>query len=286
MVQEVVFRKFLSFLEEDVPFRDVTTDALIPEDVVVRAHVVAKQSCVVACIDDIVYFLERLGLHVKELVKDGAEVEKGAVLLELVGPARVVLGVERLMLNILMHCSGIATEVRKLVRLVRKVNSKIRVAATRKTLPGLRYFEKKAVLVGGGDVHRYSLSDAILIKDNHIKIIGSVEKALEVVKNKASFVQKVEVETSTIEEAIKAAESGVDIIMLDNMKSEEVAKVVEELKRRGLREKVLIEVSGGITSENILEYAKLDVDIISCGYITMSSRASDMSLEVVEVIKK
>ena len=286
MVQEVVFRKLLSFLEEDIPFRDVTTDVLIPENVVVRAHVIAKQSCVIACIDDIVYFLERLGLHAKEFVRDGAEVEKGSVLLEVVGPARVVLGVERLILNMLMHCSGIATEVRKLVKLVEKVNNKVRVAATRKTLPGLRYFEKKAVLAGGGDTHRYSLSDAILIKDNHVKIVGSVREALEIIKNKASFVHKVEVETSTVEEAIKAADIGVDIIMLDNMKPEEVAKVLEELRRRGLREKVLIEVSGGITPENILEYAKLDVDVISCGYITMSSKAIDMSLEVVEVIKK
>ncbi len=286
MVQEVVFRKLLSFLEEDIPFRDVTTDVLIPENVVVRAHVIAKQSCVIACIDDIVYFLERLGLHAKEFVRDGAEVEKGTVLLEVVGPARVVLGVERLILNMLMHCSGIATEVRKLVKLVEKVNNKVRVAATRKTLPGLRYFEKKAVLAGGGDTHRYSLSDAILIKDNHVKIVGSVREALEIIKNKASFVHKVEVETSTVEEAIKAADIGVDIIMLDNMKPEEVAKVLEELRRRGLREKVLIEVSGGITPENILEYAKLDVDVISCGYITMSSKAIDMSLEVVEVIKK
>jgi len=286
VVQEVVFRKLLSFLEEDIPFRDVTTDVLIPENVVVRAHVIAKQSCVIACIDDIVYFLERLGLHAKEFVRDGAEVEKGTVLLEVVGPARVVLGVERLILNMLMHCSGIATEVRKLVKLVEKVNNKVRVAATRKTLPGLRYFEKKAVLAGGGDTHRYSLSDAILIKDNHVKIVGSVREALEIIKNKASFVHKVEVETSTVEEAIKAADIGVDIIMLDNMKPEEVAKVLEELRRRGLREKVLIEVSGGITPENILEYAKLDVDVISCGYITMSSKAIDMSLEVVEVIKK
>jgi len=286
VVQEVVFRKLLSFLEEDIPFQDVTTDVLIPEKVVVRAHVIAKQSCVIACIDDIVYFLERLGLHAKKFVRDGDEVEKGTVLLEVVGPARVVLGVERMILNMLMHCSGIATEVRKLVKLVEKVNNKVRIAATRKTLPGLRYFEKKAVLAGGGDAHRYSLSDAILIKDNHIKIVGSVREALEIIKNKASFVHKVEVEASTIEEAIKAADIGVDIIMLDNMKPEEVAKVLEELRRRGLREKVLIEVSGGITPENILEYAKLDVDIISCGYITISSRASDMSLEVVEVIKK
>jgi nicotinate-nucleotide pyrophosphorylase (carboxylating) len=212
--------------------------------------------------------------------------KRGTAVLEVTGSARVVLGVERTLLNILMHCSGIATEVRKLVELVRRVNSRVRVAATRKTLPGLRYFEKKAVAIGGGDTHRLSLSDAILIKDNHIKIVGSVEEAVKIAKASASFVHKVEVEVSTPEDAVKAAESGADIIMLDNMKPSEVARVVEELRKRGLRERVLLEVSGGITPDNILEYAKLDVDVISCGYITISSRAVDMSLDVVEVIRK
>ena len=286
MAEEVVFRKLLRFLEEDMPFWDITTDLLIPDDTMVRARIIAKQACVVACVEDISYFLKRMGLEVRQFVKDGDNVEKGAALLEIVGPARIILGVERLILNILMHCSGIATEVRRLVELVRGVNGKVRVAATRKTLPGLRYFEKKAVLIGGGDSHRFSLSDAVLIKDNHIRIIGDIAKAVKLAKEKASFAHKIEIEASTVDEAIKAAESGADIVMLDNMRPDEVAKVIEELKNRGLRERVLIEVSGGITPHNILDYARLDVDIISCGYITMSSKAVDMSLEVVEVAKR
>jgi len=286
VAEEIVFRRLLSFLEEDIPFWDTTTGILIPEKVVVKAHVVAKQSCVVAGIDDVVHFLERLGLQVTQFIKDGDVVEKGATLLEVVGSAKTILAVERLILNILMHCSGIATEVRRLIELVRRVNGRVRIAATRKTLPGLRYFEKKAVAIGGGDTHRLSLTDAILIKDNHIKIIGSIEEATRIARRKASFMHKVEIEVSTIEDAVKAAESGVDIIMLDNMKLEEVATVIEELKKRGLRKKVVIEVSGGITPENILDYAKLDIDVISCGYITLSSRAIDMSLEVVEVIEE
>jgi len=286
MAEEVVFRKLLRFLEEDMPFWDITTDLLIPDDTMVRARIIAKQACVVACVEDISYFLKRMGLEVRQFAKDGDNVEKGAALLEIVGPARIILGVERLILNILMHCSGIATEVRRLVELVRGVNGKVRVAATRKTLPGLRYFEKKAVLIGGGDSHRFSLSDAVLIKDNHIRIIGDIAKAVKLAKEKASFAHKIEIEASTVDEAIKAAESGADIVMLDNMRPDEVAKVIEELKNRGLRERVLIEVSGGITPQNILDYARLDVDIISCGYITMSSKAVDMSLEVVEVTKR
>jgi len=286
MAEEVVFRKLLRFLEEDMPFWDITTDLLIPDDTMVRARIIAKQACVAACVEDISYFLKRMGLEVRQFAKDGDNVEKGAALLEIVGPARIILGVERLILNILMHCSGIATEVRRLVELVRGVNGKVRVAATRKTLPGLRYFEKKAVLIGGGDSHRFSLSDAVLIKDNHIRIIGDIAKAVKLAKEKASFAHKIEIEASTVDEAIKAAESGADIVMLDNMRPDEVAKVIEELKNRGLRERVLIEVSGGITPHNILDYARLDVDIISCGYITMSSKAVDMSLEVVEVAKR
>jgi len=286
MVEEITFRKLLEFLEEDTPFWDITTDAIIPKNTVIRAQVIARQSGVVACIEDVTYFLKRLGLEVKELAGDGDIVNKDAPVLEIVGDARTVLAIERTILNILMHCSGVATEVRKLVDIVKRVNPRVRVAATRKTLPGLRYFEKKAVAIGGGDTHRLSLSDAILIKDNHLRVVESVEEVVKLAKERASFTHKVEVEVSTVEDAIKAAEAGADIVMLDNMHPQEVAKVVEELRKRGLRDRVVIEVSGGVTAENIVEYAKLDVDVISCGYITLSARALDMSLEVVEVIRR
>jgi nicotinate-nucleotide pyrophosphorylase (carboxylating) len=286
MVEEVAFKRFLEFLEEDIPFWDTTSAAVVPEDAVVRAHVAAKQRGVVACVEDVAYLLKRLSLEVKELVRDGGTVDRGTPVLEITGNARTMLAVERTILNILMHCSGVATEVRRLVDIVRRVNPRVRVAATRKTLPGLRYFEKKAVAVGGGDTHRLSLSDAILIKDNHAGIVGSVEEAVRLAKARASFAHKVEVEVSTVEDAVKAAEAGADIVMLDNMSPQEVAKVVGELRRRGLRDRVIVEVSGGITAENIGEYAKLNVDVISCGYITLSARALDMSLEVVEVIKR
>ncbi|RSN72876.1 carboxylating nicotinate-nucleotide diphosphorylase [Candidatus Methanodesulfokora washburnensis] len=286
MVEEVAFKRLLEFLEEDIPLWDTTSAAIVPEGAVVRAYVVAKQRGVVACIEDVVYFLKRLGLEVKELARDGDTVDRGSSVLEIVGNARTVLAVERTILNILMHCSGVATEVRRLVDMVRRVNQRVRIAATRKTLPGLRYFEKKAVAVGGGDTHRLSLSDAILIKDNHVRIVESIEEAVKLAKARASFAHKVEIEVSTVEDAVKAAEAGADIVMLDNMSPQEVARVVEELRRRGLRNKVVIEVSGGVTAENIGEYAKLDVDVISCGYITLSAKALDMSLEIVEVIKK
>ncbi len=286
MVEEVIYNKLLEFIEEDMPFGDLTTNILIPESTTVKARIVAKQKGIVACIEEVVYFMRKLGLEVDPRVRDGEEVDRGKTVIEVVGPARTILSIERVVLNLLMHCSGIATEVRKLVELVRRVNNRVKIAATRKTLPGLRYFEKKAVQVGGGDAHRYSLSDAVLIKDNHISIIGNLEEAIKTARSKTSFIHKIEVEVSTVEDAIKAVEYGVDVVMLDNMKPEEVARVIEELRKRGLRDRVLIEVSGGITPDNILEYAKLDVDVISCGYITMSSRHIDMSLDIVEVVKK
>lgn len=285
MVEEIAFRKFLNFLEEDIPFWDTTT-AIIPRDTEIRAKVIVKEDCVVACVDDIASFLRKLGLHVEQLAKDGDSVERGSTLLEISGPARVVLSVERVILNILMHCSGVATATRRLIDSVMNVNSRVRVAATRKTMPGLRYFEKRAVAAGGGDTHRLSLSDAVLIKDNHLRIIGSIGRAVRLAKERASFAHKVEVEVSSVEGAVEAAESGADIVMLDNMRPEEVARAVEELRRRGLRDRVIVEVSGGINYENALEYAKLGVDVISCSFITMSSKAVDMSLEVVEIIDR
>ena len=283
---EIIFRRFLDFIYEDNPFWDLTTEVLIPENIDVKAAIVAKEDGLVACAEDVASTLRRLGLDVKIIVGDGGHVKRGDIVMEITGNARTILSIERTMLNLLMHCSGIATTVRRLVNRVREVNSRVRIAATRKTLPGLRYFEKKAVLIGGGDTHRLSLSDAILIKDNHIKIVGDVAKAVRIAREKKSFIHKIEVEVTNASDAIAAAEAGADIIMFDNMALEEIRRAIEELRKRGLRDRVLIEVSGGITEDNIVDYAKLDVDIISCGWITLSSRALDMSLEIVEVLKK
>ena len=284
MVEDLAFRKFLNFLEEDMPFWDLTTEAIVPRDIKIRAKVIVKEDCIVACVDDITAFLKKLGLQVEQLAKDGDTVERGSTILEISGPARVILSTERVILNILMHCSGVATATRRLIDALRDANSRVRVAATRKTMPGLRYFEKRAVAAGGGDTHRLSLSDAIIIKDNHLRIIGDLRRAIKLAKERASFAHKVEVEVSSVEEAVEAAESGADVVMLDNMRPEEVARAIEELKRRGLRDRVMVEVSGGISYENAQEYAKLGVDVISCSFITLSSKAVDMSLEVVDVI--
>lgn len=284
MRSKVEAEKFLDYVREDVPFFDITSE-LIEEKVRCKAAIQAKQDFILVGLEESVELLKLVGINVKQLKKDGDYIKEGEKIAILEGSARDILGVERLILNIISHSSGIATVTNRLVKLCKTVNQKVRIAATRKTLPGLRYLEKKAVRIGGGDTHRMSLSDMILLKDNHIRIIGGIGEAVKRAKEKASISAKVEVEVSSSEEAIEAAKCGVDIIMLDNFTVEEVKETINKLDELKLREKVLIEVSGRINEENILEYAGCDVDIISSGAITHSARAVDVSLEVFEVLK-
>ncbi|MFA4661489.1 carboxylating nicotinate-nucleotide diphosphorylase [Pyrococcus kukulkanii] len=268
----------LRFLEEDAPYGDVTSEAVIPENVNAKAVIIAKQDGIIAGVEEAKALFEYFGIKVSVKKKDGEEVKEGDVILELEGNARAILLVERTALNIMGRMSGIATETRKLVEKVRRVNPNVKVAGTRKSL--LRPLDKKAIMIGGGEPHRFSLSDAILIKDNHLALVP-LDEAIK--RAKAFSVYKmVEVEVESLNDAVRAAELGADIIMLDNMKPQEIEKVIEELKRRGLRDSIKIEVSGGITPENIEEYAKLDIDVISLGYLTHSVKNFDVSLEIVE----
>ncbi|MBO3767777.1 MAG: carboxylating nicotinate-nucleotide diphosphorylase [Candidatus Brockarchaeota archaeon] len=284
MRSKIEAEKFFDYVGEDLPFFDVTSE-LIEEEVKCRAAIIAKQNFVLAGLEECMQFLKLVGINVKQLKKDGDDVKEGEKIAILEGNARDILGIERLILNIIAHASGVATATNNLVKLCRKINPKIRIAATRKTLPGLRYLEKKAVKLGGGDTHRMSLSDMILIKDNHIRIIGGVREAIKRAKEKASSFVKVEIEVSSLDEAIEAVKEGADIIMLDNFTIEEIKETVNKLKELKLREKVLIEVSGRINEENILDYANCDVDVISSGAITHSAKAVDVSLEVFEVLR-
>jgi len=282
-MEEIILNKFIEWIREDVPYWDETTEILIPEDTIVEAAVISKEDGVAACIEDVEKVLKKLDINVVVYKRDGERVSKGDIVLWMKGSGRRILLIERTLLNLLGHCFGIASLTRMVVEKVRMKNPRVRVAATRKTLPGLRYFEKKAVLIGGGDAHRMSLSDMILIKDNHIKIVGGVRKAVEIARLKAGFTRKIEVEVSNIDELIEAVEAGADIVMLDNFKPEDVGEAIRLLKERGLRDRVLIEVSGGIGLDNIDKYLNYDIDIISMGMITKSARSHDLSLEVLKV---
>jgi nicotinate-nucleotide pyrophosphorylase (carboxylating) len=267
----------LRFLEEDAPFGDVTSDAIVPQGLRAKAIIVAKQDGVIAGVEEARALFEHFGVGVSVKKRDGEEVKRGDVILELEGDARLILLVERTALNVMGRMSGIATEVRRLVERVRRINPKVRVAGTRKTL--LKPIDKRAILIGGGEPHRFSLSDAVLIKDNHLALIP-LEEAVRRAR-KFSIYKVVEVEVENLEDALRAVKAGADVIMLDNMSPREIEQTIKALKKEGLRERVRIEVSGGITPENVEEYAKLDVDVISLGYLTHSVKNFDLSLEVI-----
>ncbi|WP_243680173.1 carboxylating nicotinate-nucleotide diphosphorylase [Vulcanisaeta souniana] len=161
-----------------------------------------------------------------------------------------------------------------MVRLARSVNPTVRIAGTRKTTPGFRAFEKYAIEIGGGDPHRFNLADAVLIKDNHIAVYGDLEGLIKLIKGRTSFTKKVEVEVSTYEDAIRAYRAGADAILLDNMRPSDIVPVVRELKGR-----VILEASGGITPDNVIEYARTGIDVISSGYITHSARSLDLTMD-------
>ncbi|MCW4054963.1 MAG: carboxylating nicotinate-nucleotide diphosphorylase [Candidatus Bathyarchaeota archaeon] len=279
MPRKLMEEKLKQLLAEDVGQGDVTSEAVVPAGLKIEAVVLAKQAGVAAGIEEITIFMESLGLSVKAEVADGDEIRSGSVILNISGNARAILSAERTMLNLLSRMSGIATATRKLTEKLRKANLTAKVAATRKTVPGLQYFDKKAVLVGGGDPHRLRLDDMILLKDNHLAVTGSIANAVKKAKA-ASVNKKIEVEVTSIEDALKAAEAGADIVMLDNFSPRQVREAVEALKKAGFFRKILLEVSGGITEQNLMEYASAQVDVISMGALTHSAKALDISLEV------
>jgi nicotinate-nucleotide pyrophosphorylase (carboxylating) len=282
VAEELAVERMLGWLAEDIPFWDITSE-LVPEGCECSAVILAKEPGVAACVEEVALFLRRMGFEVRLRVRSGEEFRRGDALVEIRGDLRKLLQVERLVLNLLSHTCGIATATRMAVEVARRVNPRVRIAATRKTLPGLRYFEKRAVEAGGGDTHRFSLSDMVLIKDNHLKYFGSVRAAIEAARRRASFAVKIEVEVSSPEEAVEAAKAGADIVMLDNFSVEQVRAAVDALAQAGLRERVVVEVSGGITLENLEEYARAGPDVVSMGWLTHSARAVDLSLEVLEV---
>jgi nicotinate-nucleotide pyrophosphorylase (carboxylating) len=284
--RKVLEEKLTHLLADDIGEGDVTTAALVPAGLTVEAEVVAKEAGTAAGVEEATILAESLGLNVETLVADGKQVKKGQCILKISGDARTILSCERTLLNLLSRMSGIATTTRRLTEKLKKVRSKTRIAATRKTALGLSYFDKKAVAIGGGDPHRLHLDDMMLIKDNHLVVAGSVEAAVKTAKQKGSFSKKVEVEVTRAADALKAAEAGADVVMLDNFSPKQIQDTAEALRKAGFLGKVLLEASGGITEENLLEYAATQVDIISLGALTHSVKALDISLEIRRVEKR
>jgi nicotinate-nucleotide pyrophosphorylase (carboxylating) len=279
--KRLVEEKLLQILAEDIGQGDVSAAAVIPPNLKVKAEVIAKADGVAAGIIEATILAECMGLKVQAKIADGDQIRKSQVLMQISGDAQTLLSAERTLLNVLSRMSGIATKTRTLTQKLKDANSKARIAATRKSAPGLLYFDKKAVIIGGGDPHRLHLDDMVLIKDNHVAIVGGVEEAVKVAKANASFTKKIEVEVTTKEDALKAAKAGADIVMLDNFSPKQAKAAVEALRKAGFGN-VLLEVSGGVTGENLLDYAAAQVDVISLGELTHSVKALDISLEIVK----
>jgi nicotinate-nucleotide pyrophosphorylase (carboxylating) len=284
--RKVMEKKLRQILAEDIGQSDVTSAAVVPSDLKASGVVVAKETGIVSGIEEVATLAAMMELKAKVEVAEGEDIKKGQIIMKISGNARNILSVERIMLNLLSRMSGIATATKRSAEKLEKVNSKARIAATRKTAPGLLYFDKKAVVAGGGDPHRLHLDDMILVKDNHVMIAGGVEEAVKKAKQNCSFSKKVEVEVTNVADALKAVEAGADIVMLDNFSPKQVTETVEEFKKAGFIGKVMLEVSGGITEQNIMEYASTHIDFISIGTLTHSVRALDMSLEIESFEKK
>jgi len=270
----IIDRKIREWLEEDMNNGDVTTDLLIEDDAMAAARVITRESGVVAGLEVIkrLFFILDDGIVVQCLKKDGDRMERGEVLAIIQGKAKSILQGERLALNILQRMSGIATETARYVEMVRGLNA--RVVDTRKTTPGLRILEKYAVRAGGGCNHRFNLSEAVLIKDNHIKACGGITEAVRKIKGMVPHTMKIEVEVETLAQLEEAVEAGADIVMLDNM---DVATMKEAVLRN--KGRVVLEASGGISLANVRQVAETGVDIIAVGAITHSVKALDIGLK-------
>jgi nicotinate-nucleotide pyrophosphorylase (carboxylating) len=284
--KRILEERLLKMLAEDLGQGDITTCLIVPPEATVESDIVAKESGVAAGIEEATVLLESLGLEADVLARDGEKIRSGQRLIRARGNARTMLSVERTLLNILSRMSGIATTTRNVVEKLQKAKLNVRVACTRKTAPGLEYFDKKAVLIGGGDTHRLHLDDMILIKDNHVAVLGGCEKAISKAKLRASFSKKIEVEVESAEEALKAARVGPDIIMLDNFSPSQARKTSALMRKVRGQPRILIEASGGIDSENVIEYASTGVDIVSLGEITQSPKALDISMQITKTSKK
>ena len=268
-------RELKRFLDEDIGNGDITSKLLQKKKIV--AEIITREDTIVAGTKFVrdIFALKKCKTRIYK--KDGNMAKTNQTILEISGNAGDVLTCERTALNLLSRMCGIATQTNNLKKQIKSTGSKSKVFATRKTAPGLRFFDKEAVKIGGGEKHRMTLNEMIMIKDNHL----AVEKSMEDILNKAKKTRgKIEIEVESQKDAILCARFGVDIIMLDNFSPNRIKKTIKKLTELKLRKKVILEASGRINSKNITNYAKTNVDMISVGDITNSVVGVDLSLEI------
>ena len=269
-------KELLRFLSEDVRSGDITSALLTKKKIV--AKIISRQQGVIAGIKFAKNLFQLKGCNVKAFVKDGAKVKRNQKILQVSGNTQSILSCERTVLNLLSRMSGIATQTNFLVSKIRSVSKKTSLYSTRKTAPGLRIFDKEAVKIGGGHKHRMALDEMIMIKDNHLVLCNSME---DIIKQAQKKRKRVEIEVENQKDALLAAKMGASIIMLDNFTPAEIKRTIAVLRKKKMRNKVKLEASGGISSKNIIAYAKTGVDMISVGSITNSVSALDLSLEII-----
>jgi nicotinate-nucleotide pyrophosphorylase (carboxylating) len=275
-----VIEQLTWFLKEDVRSGDITTDAMVPLKGEATGTIFSKDNSILAGIEEIVALADLYDLEHQVLIHEGNWVEPGQPVIRLVGPAKKLLVIERVSLNIIQRMSGIATKTYRMVKKAQEANPKVRIAATRKTTPGFRYFEKRAVKVGGGDTHRYALDDMVLIKNNHIDVVGGVTQAVQFTKKAVSFSKKISCEARNADEAWEAVNAGADIVLLDNFEPDAMKALVQDLTEKGKRDRIILEASGGMNEDNVSEYAATGIDIISSGALTHSYKAADFNMRI------
>lgn len=261
-------------IKEDLKNGDVTTKALIPSEMKCKAKITAKANGIVCGLEVAKYVFETIEaekIEWAEYKKDGEEVKKGEIIVELISSYKTILSAERIALNFLQRMSGVATSTNKFVKKLSGTNTKL--LDTRKTMPGLRYLDKYSVLMGGATNHRFGLYDMIMLKENHIKVAGSISNAVNEVRKKNKNKFKIEVETTNFKEVQEALQAKADIIMLDNMSIVKMKKCVDFVNGRAK-----LEASGNVNLTNIKAIANTGVDFISVGAITHSVTALDISL--------
>jgi nicotinate-nucleotide pyrophosphorylase (carboxylating) len=269
----------VNFLQEDLGTADITSDSLIPENVQAKGEIICKSDHAIVCgLEEAAILFDICSCSSQILVDDGSKIKKGVPVMRVHGDARGILKAERTALNVIMRMSGIATETSRLADLAKGV----KILATRKTAPGLRYFDKKAVLLGGGGTHRMRLDDMVLIKDNHLALVGDIEKCVSLARKNNGSSILVECEVANEKDALTAVLAGSDIVMLDNFSPKQVQETIGHISKMGRHRRVKIEVSGGINKRNIRKYAQAKPDFISVGGVTHSAKAIDFGLEIMK----
>ena len=279
VIEDTLDTEIERFLQEDISNGDITSDLFIDSNSISDAQILSREPGLLSGRNELTQIFDYFNIKSNWSFQDGEYFDSNTRIVKLNGSSKSLLLSERVSLNLLGHMSGIATSTNHAVTITKKISPNTNISATRKTLPGLRKYEKYSVIVGGGLPHRYDLNEMILIKDNHNKLITNLKESVNTARDKIDSNKKIELEVDSLESALNAVDLNVDIILLDNMTPEDISKFILKLKQ--ISEPPLTEASGGINFSNLESYASTQVDIISMGALTHSSKSIDFSLQII-----